>query len=331
MKLISFVFYLSTVMRKTLFPLILLGLILTFGCKPTPKQDETIRIATLRGPSSMGMIKLIDSLSLEPESKIKVDIFNEPIQVRKMVIEGSADFALLPTTMATILYNRGMEYKLLAIPVWGTLYLFGNDSTITQWEHLKGKKINAMAKGMTPDVLFRYLLEQNGLNPDRDVELDYSFPTHIDLANAVAAGQSTLGVISEPTASMVMQRNKEVHAILDLDREWQKIQNSPLAQTALIVKQSFAEKYPEILQQMVSSYKYSTRWVNTYPDSAAALMVKHQILPDEEIARNAIPRSNLNYVEAKDVIEGIYSYLSVFYEMNPDIIGGKLPHEDFIY
>lgn len=318
-------------MQKIITSLILLGLVLTLGCKPIPKQTETVRIATLKGPSSMGMIKLIDSLTLEPESNIKVEIFNEPIQVRKMVIEGSADFALLPTTMAAILYNRGMEYKLLAIPVWGTLYLFGNDTTITQWEHLKGKKINAMAKGMTPDVLFRYLLEQNGLNPERDVELDYSYPTHIDLANAVAAGQTALGVISEPMVSMVMQRNKNVHAILDLDCEWQKVQDSPLAQTALLVKQSFAENHPDILQQIVNSYKYSTLWVNNYPDSAAALMVKYQILPNEEVARSAIPRSNLNYVDAKDVRDGIYSYLSVFYEMNADIIGGKLPHEDFIY
>ncbi len=279
----------------------------------------------------MGMIKLIDSLSQVSQSRVRVDIYNEPIQVRKVMIEGSADFALLPSTMAAILYNKGIDYQLLAIPVWGTLYLFGSDTTLTQWEHLKGKKINIMAKGMTPDILFRHLLEKNGLNPLRDLELDYSFPTHIDLANAVAAGQATLGVISEPMVSLVMQRNKSVHALFDLDMEWQKIHSVPLAQTALMVKGDFTERFPGYLEQIISSYKYSTLWVNEYPDSAAALMVKHQILPDVEVARNSIPRSNLKFVDARDVKDGIYSYLSVFYEMNPDIIGGKMPNEDFIY
>lgn len=279
----------------------------------------------------MGMIKFIDSISTANSSNIKVEILNEPIQVRKMIIEGSADFAILPTTMAAIIYNKGIDYKLVAIPVWGTLYLFGNDTSITKWEDLRGKRINVMAKGMTPDVLFRYLLMQNGLDPNKDVALDYSFPTHIDLANAVAAGQATLGVISEPLVSMVMQKNTSVAPIFDLNDEWTKLQSSPIAQTALMVSKSFGINNPEIIEYVTNSYKYSSQWVNQHPDSAALLMVKHKILPNYEVAYSAIPRSNLLFVNAREVRAGINSYLRVFYEMNPDIIGGKMPDEDFIY
>ena len=79
----------------------------------------------------MGMIKFIDSLNHVENAGIEVEIVNEPIQVRKMMLDNKADFAVLPTTMAAITYNKGLEYKLIAIPVWGTLFLFGNDSTIT--------------------------------------------------------------------------------------------------------------------------------------------------------------------------------------------------------
>ncbi len=279
----------------------------------------------------MGMIKFIDSISIIGDSHIKVEILNEPIQVRKMIIEGTADFAILPTTMAAIIYNKGIDYRLVAIPVWGTLYLFGSDTSITKWEHLRGKRINVMAKGMTPDVLFRYLLEQNGLDPNKDVTLDYSFPTHIDLANAVAAGQASLGVISEPMVSMVMQKNTSVAPIFDLNDEWKKLQSIPIAQTALMVNNNFAIKNHTVLEYIINSYKYSSQWVNQYPDSAASLLVKHNILPNYEVAYNAIPRSNLMFVNAREVRDGINSYLRVFYEMNPDIIGGKMPNEDFIY
>lgn len=309
-------------------------LLALFGCNSisnTKNDGEVLTIATLKGPSSMGMIKLIDSLSQESEHGFRVKILNEPIQVRKMVIDGSADFAILPTTMASIMYNKGIKYKLAAIPVWGTLYLFGNDTTITKWEHLKGKRVNVMAKEMTPDVLFRYLLNANGINPNNDITLDYSFPTHIDLANAVAAGQANLGVISEPMVSLVMQRNSSVYPIFDLNNEWEKLLSMPIAQTALIISDETILNYPEQVEVFLNSYQASTNWVNQHPDSAARLVVKHGILPNFDVAYHAIPQSNLKFAKAKGIKEQIEEYLNVFYKMNPDIIGGKIPDENFYH
>ena len=309
--------------------ILLSAIAISFGCQHQPKLSNTITIATLKGPSAMGMIRFIDSVRTISNSCIKVEILSEPIQVRKMVIEGSADFAILPTTMAAILYNKGVDYQLIAIPVWGTLYLFGNDTSITEWKHLRGKRINVMAKGMTPDVLFRYLLMQNGLDPNKDVALDYSFPTHIDLANAVAAGQANLGVISEPLVSLVMHRNAMVKSIFDLNAEWKKVLNVPIAQTAFIVRGEFVDKNREVVDSILRSYHYSTQWVNQNPDSAANLIVKYKILPNALVAANSIPRSNLDFVRAKAIKGQIESYLNIFYLMNPDIIGGKLPDENF--
>lgn len=277
----------------------------------------------------MGMIKLIDSLSQVSDNRIKVEILNEPIQVRKMMIDGTADFAILPTTMAAILYNRGIDYKLIAIPVWGTLYLFGTDSTITQWDMLRGKTINLMGKGMTPDVLFKHLLIENGIDPEVDVRLDYRFPTHIDLANAVAAGQASLGVISEPLVSLVMERNSHVKALFDLNAEWQKIMDMSIAQTAFMAKGELINSNKELVDKILKSYEHSTQWVNQNPDSAAQLIVKYNILPNVAVAKTSIPRSNLNFVRASAIQNEIQSYLNVFYHMNPDIVGGRLPNENF--
>ncbi len=279
----------------------------------------------------MGMIRLIDSLIRGNGHNVQVKILNEPLQVRKMMIEGSADFAILPTTMAAITYNKGMDYQLIGIPVWGTLYLCGSDTTITRWEQLRGKRVNVMAKGMTPDVLFRYLLQINGINPETDITLDYSFPTHIDLANAVAAGQAALGVISEPLASLVMQKNKAVRIIFDLNDEWKKKESIPIAETAFMAKKSVIQGNRHLVEQVILSYQASTEWVNHNIDSAALLIVKYNILPNYDVAVDAIPRSNLKFVRAKDIQLQIEEYLNVFYKMNPDIIGGKIPDENFFY
>lgn len=313
-----------------LLPVISLFLI---GCgnRSDSGDNNLFTIATLKGPSSMGMIKLIDSLGRGEGHSVKALILNEPLQVRKMMIEGSADFAILPTTMAAIVYNKGMRYRVVAIPVWGTLYLAGSDTTISRWEDLRGKRVYVMARGMTPDVLFRYLLMKNEIDPDKDITLDYSFPTHIDLANAVAARQASLGVISEPLASLAMYNNRAVKRIFSLEDEWNRIERIPLAETAFMAKAEVIKKHHRLVEKIVSAYAASTEWVNYHPDSAALLIVKYNILPDSALAMNAIPRSNLRFASAAGVRQEINDYLNVFYRMNPDIVGGKMPDEEFIY
>ncbi|MFO7933219.1 MAG: ABC transporter substrate-binding protein [Bacteroidales bacterium] len=312
---------------------VLFFLCILLGCRNPEKNtgvDKTFTVATLKGPSSMGMIRLIDSISRAGNPDVRIEVLNEPLQVRKMMLDGSADFAILPTTMAAILYNKGLDYRLIAIPVWGTLYLFGSDTTITRWEDLRNKRVYTMARGMTPDVLFRYLLQENGISPGTDITLDYSFPTHIDLANAVVAGRAELAVISEPLVSLVMHRNSNVRPIFDLNREWERQQGIPMAQTAFSGSTEML-KYPQRTERLISAYERSSRWVNQNPDSAAALIVKHDILPDAEVARQSIPRSNLHFVRAGIIQSQIREYLEVFYHMNPDIVGGKIPDEDFFY
>ena len=320
-------------MRVNLF--LILILVLPGGsCRNSARntvEGSSIIIASLKGPSSMCLIKLIDSINNDVNANVKIEILDEPIQVRKMMLDGSAGFALLPTTMASILYNKGLDFRLIAIPVWGTMYLFGEDTTIKRWEDLRNRRVNVMAKEMTPDVLFRHLLEKNGINPEKDIILDYSFPTHIDLANAVAAGQAKLGVLSEPQVSLVMKRNKNVHPIFDLNSEWNKIEGIPIAQTAFMGKESILRNEPALTGKIVRACERSVKWVNNNPDSAAALIVKYKILPDPEVAFNAIPRSNMNFRMASEIRAQITGFLDIFYKMDPDIIGGKLPDENFIY
>lgn len=301
------------------------------GCGRGKGSDAVTTIVTLKGPSSMGMIQFIDSVGRAAGAGTKVVIVSEPMQARKMMLDGTADFAVLPTTMAAMLYNKGLDYQLISVPVWGTLYLFGTDSTVTDWKSLKGKRVNVMARGMTPDALFRYLLRKNGLEPDKDVILDYSFPTHIDLANAVMAGRATLGVISEPYVSLSIEKNPSIRQIMDLNAEWGRVQGVPLAQTALLGRRSFVKDNAKFVSALEAAYARSTAWVNANPDSAAVLIVKYGILPDTATARASIPRSNLEYESARDIEKELKDYFKVFYDLNPDFVGGKLPDEKFYY
>jgi NitT/TauT family transport system substrate-binding protein len=265
--------------------------------------------------------------------KTSFEIKNEPNQVKALLFEGKPDFAIVPTTMAALLYNKGIEYQLAAIPVMGSLYLFGSDTSIHSWSDLKGKKVSLMAKGNTPDVLFRYLAEANNIDPEKDLKLDYSFPEHIELANAIASGISEVGVISEPMVSLVKKMNSEIVTLLDLNEEWNKIfgDSIPLAQTALIVKKNLASQNPGLVLAYLQELKKSVEWVNVYPEKAALLIMKYNILPDSVTALISIPGCNIQYKSALEAKIGIEEYLKVFYNFNPLIIGGKLPDEEFYF
>lgn len=286
-------------------------------------------IASLRGPSSLGMLQLIDSLDNTENASFEIEILNEPLQVRKMMLDGSADFAVLPTTMAALLYNKGVDYRLAAISTWGTLYLCGNDTTIHSWNDLRNSKIHLMAKNMTPDVLFRYLLMKNNVEPYRDVDFDYRFPNHIDLANATTAGIVPMSVLSEPYLSYAMIKNDNIHIIMSLHDEWKKTEGFEMPETAFICNGDLAEDNPQLVEKIVSIYGKSADWVNENVDRAAALAVRYEIVGDESAARNAIPRSNLRVARSEDVKDLVVNYLNAFHKMDSAIIGGKMPDEKF--
>jgi NitT/TauT family transport system substrate-binding protein len=319
-------------MRKHLI-FILILLIAFNSCKEGSNKDKkgSIEVATLRGPSAISMIHMIENTDSLKDRQLNFQIQNEPLQIRPLLFQEKVEYAVVPTNMASILYNKGVNYQLAAVPVWGTLYLFGENEKINSWEDLRGKKIHLMAKGMTPDVMFRYLLEKNHIDPQQDVELDYSFPTHIELANAVASGKAKLGVISEPLVSMVMKKNNRVKPVMSLNEEWKKQTNMEIPQTALLVNIDYARENKKAVQQFLNKYKSSVDWVNSNHETGAELIVKHNILNSKEVALQAIPRCNMRFSYAYKINDLVSNYLEIFYRMNPDIVGGKIPDEDFYY
>ncbi len=295
----------------------------------------TLKIAAIKGPTALSMINMIEHKPVLNE-KVTTEyiIKDSPETVRPMLLHGEADIAAIPTNMAAILYNKGVEYQVAGISLWGTLYMVGqSDIEVTEWADLKDKRIYLMAKGMTPDISFRYMLEKKGLDPEKDVTLDYRYPMPQDLAGAVGAGKADLAVLSEPMVSTLLAKNSDLKIILDLTREWNEITENkiPLAQTCVFVRKEFARKYPEIVAGFLKEYENSIEWVNANTGEAGELAVKHGIMPAAEVASETIPRCNMRYEDAFAAKDGINAYLEVFHGFDPNIVGGRLPDEGFYY
>ena len=134
------------------FSLIIFIIILIFSaCKP--KEDNVIRIGVLDGPTAISAIRLIDKPLQINGRKIELIVKSDPQQIQAMMMRHKLDFAVLPTVMAANLFNRGVDYRMIACPVWGTLYIVSNNKDINLFEDLSGRTVSVFGQGATPDVL----------------------------------------------------------------------------------------------------------------------------------------------------------------------------------
>jgi ABC-type nitrate/sulfonate/bicarbonate transport systems, periplasmic components len=322
-------------MRRTLLVIVVVFLFLSAaGCGLTKNSEKVlVNIAALQGPTSIGMIKMIEDKPLLGQNvEANYQVAPSPDIMVSKLLKKEVDFAIIPTNLAAKIYNKGIDYKLAAMSTWGVLYLVGNETGLKEWNDFKGKTINSIGKGTTPDFLLRYLMERNGLNPEKDIIIDYSME-QVELAEALIANKVKLALLPEPFVTMTMTKNNDIAIIMNLQDEWNKITDEkiPFAQSGLAVSGEFAQKYPDIVVKVLEEYQKSISWVNNNPGEASLLVEKHNIGIKTEIAEKAIPRCNQRYEDAQSVKEAVNTYLKLIYNFSPNDIGGKLPDENFYY
>ena len=300
----------------------------------TSQSNIDVNIAGLKGPTSIGMIKMFDEKpSLGKNITSIYSVANTPDILVAKLVKKEVDIAALPTNVASKMYNKtNGAYKLAAINTFGMLYLVTNNVKINDWSDLKGKKINIIGKGSTPDYVFNFLLKKNGINPEKDVELDYSL-NQAELAQAIAANKVNIAVLPEPFVTMVIMKNKNVKISMNLQDEWEKIQgeNSPIAMGCIVVRTDFAKTHPKAVNTFLKEYEKSINWVNKNPEKAGILVKKFGVLDNAKLAEKAIPNCNIRFLNADKAKNTVNSFLKVLYDFTPSSVGGKLPDEGFFY
>lgn len=302
----------------------------------TQKKAESVQvdIGVLRGATAISIVKMIDEQpSLGSGVKVNYAVEQSPDVLSSKLLSEEMEFATIPSNMAAILYNKGVPYQLAAVNTWGVMYLLSNDSmAVNHWSDLKGKQIGAVAKGANADVVFKYLLKQNGIDPNKDVSLNYS-PSPVELAQMVIAGKTNIAVLPEPWVSLVLSKNPQVKIRMDLQAEWTKAvgKDTPFPQTCLVVNKNFANQHPEIVSAFLKQYAQSIDWVNQNTKSAATLLKKHDLGIPAELAQAAIPRCNLRYMNSQEARPAMGKYLRVLLDFSPETIGGKVPDDKFYY
>lgn len=304
------------------------------------EQVTNIKIAALKGPTAMGMVKMMADVEEQSAQGINYEftIAGSVDEITpNLLVQGKLDIAAVPANMGAIFYNNtNAGVQVLAINTLGVLYIVDIGDEVHSVEDLKGKTIYASGKGATPEYALKYILSANGIDPDKDVTIEWK-SEHSECVAALAASGSDSGIalLPQPFVTTAQAQNDKIKIALDLTEEWDKLQEtaelpSALLTGILVARTDFVRENPEAVAAFMDAYKASVEYVNANVADAAALIENYNIVP-AAVAEQALPYCNIVFIEGSEMQDKLSGYLNVLMEQNPKAIGGALPDEGFYY
>ena len=307
-------------MKKIIFSLIV-GLLLCAGL-----FAQKVKFGVLNGPTCIPSAYLLNE---------DVQLFADPQALLPKMLKGEIDVGFLPANVAAKVYNSS-NGKILCCGITGNgnLSLITTDTSVKQLADLKGKTVAVAGQGATPEYIFRYLLQKNGIKADvkNGVTLDFSIPTP-QIAAQLISGKIKYAVVPEPFDTVAQMKSDKVLAAVDLQSEYEYFEGKgkifPL--TVLVVTKDFAEKNPEALKAFIAEYEKSFKKTLQNPKEAGELCEKFGLGLAAPIIAKSVPKANYVFMTSDNpkVKEKVEELLKIFLAFDSTSIGGKLPDENF--
>ncbi len=343
-------------MKKTLYLVLLLMMIFTVSAcsqnveepevvieEPTSEEVETpelttpeeplyVKAMTPEGATTIALLKMIyEQPELMNNVIVEYESINSTDLLASEIIAEKVDFALIPTNLAIKLYNKGVPYKFVSINTHGNLYMITSED-IDSWDSLKGKDVYMIGQGLVPDLIFKALLEANGLDPENDLNIIYLAGTS-EVAPTYIAGKSTITIMPEPVLSTLDAKGISYNMLFDLQEEYEKISGieGGFPQAGLVVRNTIAEVYPDLVVAFADALSESSDWLNEFPDLAGGYAEQLELGIPAPVFVKAVDGLNIRHEDAFLNKEKLESFFTMLYSFSPEAIGGKMPDEDFYF
>lgn len=322
--------------KKILLLLLAAALLLLPACGATAKgmsAEGPVRIAGLKGPTTMGLVNLLD---MEQQGTAALDydlqLYGTADEIVPGLIKGELDMAAIPANLAAALYQKTKGgIQAMAVNTLGVLYVVEKGDTVHRMADLAGRTILSTGKGTTPEYLLRYLLEKNGLDPNKDVKIQYCSEATEVTAQMAAAQKDAIAVLPQPYVTAAGMKDPSLRVALDLTAEWDKVSDSQLVTGVTVVRTQYAQEHPDVVEAFLQEYAQSVRTANTDLDRTAALCEQQGVVAKATIAKKALPACNIVCRTGDEMQKDVSAYLSVLCAADPAAVGGKLPDEGFYW
>jgi NitT/TauT family transport system substrate-binding protein len=305
---------------------------------PSGTMLDRIRLVGTIGPMSLPLAYMVKNNSLESIARTtSLTLWSNPTQLQAIITSLQGDFVALPTNSSSLYYNKGISLQLLDCSIWNILYLVTEDTGIKSITDLKGKRIVIPYQGAIPDAMFRFVWQQYGLDPDKDIDIYYA-PDPVQASQLLLLDQDKYVLLSEPSATSVIlngQANgKKYIRALNMEVEWKKAsgtnRSTPIAGTVVL---GALKDRPEIINTFINEYQKAVTWIMANPQEAG--VIGEKVLADSGFTAPVLSDSMNNiswrFVRSQDARPDIESFFSALSMVSPGFIGGKLPDSGYYY
>lgn len=312
-----------------------LGLSLLAGCDLSDQarsEVDQIRVACLKGPTGIGLVHLMDQADQgKAQNPYVFSIHGSADEITPKLINGELDLAAVPANLASVLYNNTKgQVKVLAINTLGVNYLVETGTAISSLGDVRGKTIYASGKGSSPEFALRYLLAENGIDPDQDVTLEWKSEA-TEVVALLAQTPGMIAMLPQPYVAVAQGKVPGLNVAVDLNAVWKDLDNGSLMITGVLVgRKDFVEQYESQVKTFLEEYEASTRLANESIPETAVLTEKYGIVA-AAAAEKAIPQCNITYLAGAEMKTALSGYLEVLKAQNAKSVGGQLPDDAFYF
>lgn len=191
-------------------------------------------------------------------------------KVMTAVLSGEADIGFMGSESSVYTYNEGaVDYVVNFAQLTqraGNFLVSREKISDFKWEDLRNTYVLGGRKAGMPQMIFEYILKQNGIDPQTDLEINQN----IDFGSTAAAfsgGQGDFTIEFEPSATALENEGVGyVVASLGVDSGY-------VPYTAFCAKQSYIEKSADTVQHFVNALQKGMDYVQTHsPEEIAAII-----------------------------------------------------------
>ena len=296
----------------------------------TPTAAE-VNLYVLSGPTGIGAMNLWAAADAgETENTYHITMSGANDEVVAAISKGEADIAAVATNMAAALYNKTEGgVTVLAVNTLGVLSLLGNGQEAASIADLAGKTIYAPGQGANPEYILRYVLTGNGLDPDKDVTIQF-VGEGSELLTVWQSDPDAVILAPQPVATSILMQNENAAKLFDMTEEWSKISGNQLMMGCVIVRNAFLQENPGAVELFLKEYAASTDYANTHAAETAILVEKLGIVK-AAVAEKALPGCNLICITGKEMKTAVNGYLQTLYDLKSESVGGAMPTDGFYW
>ncbi len=309
--------------------------VLLLSCSGTERGDTVVLSAPF-GPLAYPFLYMAEHTAPEVlGGPVELAVWRTPDQLRAMVAGGQADVYALPTNVAAVFHEKGVDLRLVNVSVWSVFWMVSTDSTMTSLSSFRGARVAVPFRGDMPHIVFETLARQAGIDPERDMELHFA-GTPQEIVQQLLTGAVDHAVLAEPDVSVLMVRARErggtrrFFRTVSLERLWGEAFGTgpeiPLGGTAVIAgfpdDRDFAGRFD-------AEYARAVDWCVSHPGEVADLVASLFPGVPREAVMDAMGHMKFASVGADDARPALETFFGVLHDANPATVGGRMPDDSF--